>query len=116
MATAETAKMVCQPPVRPAIRLDTGRANMIPISSPLVTLPTTRPRIWSGARCAANGTSTCTATEHRPMAQPATRNTLAWVASAAAVSATAQPPISVRISLRFSTRSPSGTSSTSPTQ
>ncbi len=34
------------------------------------------------------------------MAQPAIRNTLAWVASAAAVSATAQPPISVSTSLQ----------------
>ena len=45
------------------MKLETGRASMIPIMSPLDTIPTTRPRVASGARCAASGTRICTATE-----------------------------------------------------
>lgn len=34
-------------------KLDTGRASMMPSINPVETLPTTRPRMASGARCAA---------------------------------------------------------------
>ena len=57
-----------------AMKLETGRASMIPIMSPLDTMPTTRPRVASGARCAASGTRICTATEPRPIAPAQTRN------------------------------------------
>ena len=47
MAAAESAKttrhVVCA-----AMKLETGRAAMMPIMSPLDTMPTTRPRVASG--------------------------------------------------------------------
>ena len=97
-----------------AMKLETGRASMIPIISPLDTIPTTRPRIASGARCAASGTRICTATEPRPIPPAQMRKTAAEGANAAAASAIALKAIDARTSLLFSMRSPSGTMNMRP--
>ena len=62
---------------------------MMPIMSPLDTMPTTRPRVASGARWAASGIRICTATEPRPITAAQARKTAAEGAKAAKASATA---------------------------
>ncbi|MCY1368719.1 hypothetical protein D9M69_557190 [compost metagenome] len=52
MAAAEIKNTICHDESW-VMKLDTGRANMMPSIKPLITLPTTRPRTASGARCAA---------------------------------------------------------------
>jgi hypothetical protein len=96
------------------MKLETGRANMMPIMSPLDSMPTTRPRVASGARCAASGIRICTATEPKPITAAQVRKTPADGAKAAQASATALSVADIKISLRFSTRSPSGTTNRRP--
>ena len=57
-----------------AITLATGRASMMPSISPLITLPTTLPRMPSCAMCAAYSTNTCTATDPMPVSRAQARN------------------------------------------
>ena len=52
IAPAEMKNTACHEAIC-AMKLETGRANMMPSISPLITLPTTAPRTASGARCAA---------------------------------------------------------------
>ena len=57
IATAEM-KNTARHDVTAAIALAIGRDSKMPSNSPLITLPTTAPRLCSGARWAASGTST----------------------------------------------------------
>jgi hypothetical protein len=52
MLAAEMKNTACQEAIW-VTKLDAGRASMMPIITPLMTLPTTRPRSASGAICAA---------------------------------------------------------------
>jgi hypothetical protein len=97
-----------------AARLATDRASMMPSSRPLVTCPTYLPRLCSGARWAASGMSTWATTEVTPTSARAIRNTPKPGAAAATASATAVTSSVREESLRFSSRSPSGSSSASP--
>ncbi len=97
-----------------ARKLEAGRASMIPIISPLITEPTTRPRVASGARCAASGTMICAPADPRPIAKAQARKTLGELARAAEATATALSATQTTTSFRFSRRSPSGTRKTSP--
>ena len=107
---ANTARQeVCE-----ATKLETGRAAMIPIIRPLITEPTTRPRVASGARCAASGTMICAPADPRPIAKAQARKAAGELASAAEASAIALSATHTTTSLRFSTRSPSGTRNTRP--
>ena len=86
----------------------------MPISRPLITVPTTLPRCATGDRVAANGTSTWATTENAPvMAVPTSR-----AAREPALALTTRPAVAnsimVTISRRRSTRSPSGTSRIRP--
>ena len=65
------------------MKLATGRAAMMPIIRPLITAPTMRPRMASGARWAASGTMICTAADPRPIAKAEARNAAGEPASAA---------------------------------
>jgi hypothetical protein len=51
--TAKDQKKTIRHVEKLVIRLATGRASMIPIIRPLMTLPTTRPRVAADDRCAA---------------------------------------------------------------
>lgn len=55
---------------------------MIPSNKPLMTLPTTRPREDSDARYEAKGTSTCAATDPKPITNEAAKNDTACVDTA----------------------------------
>ena len=87
---------------------------MIPASRPAITLPTTLPRVASGARCEANGTSTCAATAHIPTMNAAARKVAAEVDRAAPTKPSTAPPIASITSRRFSITSASGTSRIRP--
>ncbi len=87
---------------------------MMPSNKPLTTLPTVWPRVASCDRWAANGTITCAATEPRPMASAAARNTMAPVLIAATTRAVAVTSKAVMIRRRFSSKSPSGTTNSRP--
>ena len=95
-------------------KLAAGRASMMPSISPLITLPTMRPRIASGARWEAYGTSTWAATEPRPTPRAASRNGAAWPDNPAAARARALIPTAASTRARFSNTSASGTTSSSP--
>jgi hypothetical protein len=110
---AETPNTVRQE-VCEAMKLATGRATMMPIIRPLITAPTTRPRMASGARCAASGTMICTPTAPSPIAPEQTRKAVEEVVTAAKARAIALNATQAMTSRRFSTRSPSGTTNTSP--
>jgi len=112
--TAEATNTARQDPSE-AMKLETGRAPMTPIMSPLATAPMTRPRVASGERCADRGIRICTATEPRPIAPAQARKAIGDFAKAAAVSETAQSATQASTSRRFSTRSASGTTKKSPT-
>ena len=93
----------------------TVRASRIPMSSPLMTVPTTRPRSSSPASEEASGTSTCAATD----VSPSSARPPASAAKDGAIAQTAAP-MPLRTSRvvtrpRRSRRSPSGTRSASPT-
>jgi len=113
IASDDSANTLRQPSAA-AIRLDTGRASMMPASSPAITLPTTLPRIASGARCDANGTITWAATAPTPTTNEAARKPAADGAAAAATRPITAAAIMKTIRRRFSTTSASGTSSSSP--
>ena len=86
----------------------------MPSISPLMMLPTTRPRVASGARCAAYGTRTCTDTEPTPISRADTRKGAACVDRAAPSSASTAMHRTHTTKRRFSTRSPKGTTSSKP--
>ncbi len=66
MATPATRYTSVQPPTSDSSPA-TLRAARMPVSSPLITSPTARPLRPGAARVAASGTSTCAATENRPV-------------------------------------------------
>ena len=111
---AATKNMVRQPrcvPTKPAAVRD----RRMPMSSPLITVPTTRPRSEGAASCAAKGMSSCGTTVVTPMAKLAATITSRLGASPAATSATPTQPHSTRMTLRRSRLSPSGTRNSMPT-
>ncbi|AMM23689.1 hypothetical protein AX767_04505 [Variovorax sp. PAMC 28711] len=113
MISAEIQNTARQP--RPAAtRLENGRASMIPPTSPAMMLPTTLPRVASGARWDAKGTSTCAATAHRPTTNEAAMKVTADPESAMPTSPNTAPTSAPTTSRRFSTTSASGTSRSSP--
>jgi hypothetical protein len=97
-------------------RLAIGRASMMPNISPLITFPTTWPLDPSGARCAAHGTKTWTATAPRPVTIAAKRKGIGLWTEAVTIVANMQMSMSKRMRRRFSIRSPSGTIKSSPKQ
>ena len=60
-------------PKLPDMNRAAGRASMIPVSTPAMTLPTVRPRRASGTRCATNGSNTCAAVAQTPIRNAATK-------------------------------------------
>ena len=86
----------------------------MPVIRPLITVPTTRPRIASGAICAASGTSICKAEQNNPMHSAMARNTGALGAAAAQASDPAVRQIVTVTRRRLSTMSPSGTRNSRP--
>lgn len=85
------------------------------MSSPLITVPTTRPRVASGASDAASGTTICATAELTPTAKIAAtsaRNVGATAATTSPAAVTASRTVTSR---RRSRRSPSGTSRASAT-
>lgn len=86
----------------------------MPSSSPLIRVPTTRPRCSGAARVAANGTSTCATTENNPViAVPASSHGNDG-AHALITSPLADNNVITTISRRRSNRSPNGTSRMRP--
>ena len=86
----------------------------MPSISPLITLPTARPRCASGAIAAAIGTSIWITLDAAPATRVASRNTVPDRVNAGSASAAAHAASVATIRRRFSSRSTSGTSSTSP--
>ncbi|EDT03210.1 hypothetical protein BamIOP4010DRAFT_3295 [Burkholderia ambifaria IOP40-10] len=86
----------------------------MPSISPLITLPTARPRCASGAIDAAIGTSIWITLDAAPAASVASKNTVPDRVKAGSASAAAQATSVTTIRRRFSSRSTSGTSSTRP--
>jgi hypothetical protein len=89
---------------------------MMPNMSPLITFPTTWPLDSSGARCAAYGTKTCTATAPRPVTIAAKRKGIGLWTEAVMIVANMQMSMSERMRRRFSIRSPRGTIKSNPKQ
>ncbi|MNP68898.1 hypothetical protein D3C76_1649200 [compost metagenome] len=77
MAAINTAAImnIARQPKWSATTLDTGRASRMPSSKPPMIPPTTRPRVSSGARCAASGIRICTETELNPTNSEISKNT-----------------------------------------
>ena len=113
ITTAEITNTACHDS-RSVMKLAAGRASMMPRLRPLITLPTTRPRIGAGARWVAYGTRTCTATEPSPISRAAARKPAACVDSAAPSRARMATHRMASTRRRVSNRSPSGTTSSSP--
>ncbi len=90
------------------------RASRIPVSTPLITVPTTRPRSWSAASVAANGTSSWVTADVTPTTIMAAASTLKTGAIATTARATEHTSSIRQASARRSSRSPSGTSRASP--
>ncbi len=90
------------------------RASRMPSSSPVMTVPTVRPRSAGAARVAAYGTTTWAATDASPVSAVPTSSSVPLGALAVTVRKTAVAAHSPTASFRRSTRSPSGTSSSSP--
>lgn len=86
----------------------------MPVSSPLITMPTAWPLRPGAARVAAKGTSTCAATENSPVSSVPTASMAKLVAKPLMNRPSAASSISVTIRRRRSSVSPSGTSSSSP--
>src|SRR3954447_13077626 len=59
------------------------RDSSMPVRRPLMTRPTIRPRAWSGARLAANGTRICATTDVAPLTRDASSSTGKLVATPA---------------------------------
>lgn len=76
--------------------------------------PTTLPRDSSGARCAASGISICTDTELKPTSSDTSRNRFGCSANAAPSRLSTATAVVISISLRFSSKSPSGTRKNKP--
>ncbi|MNH27426.1 hypothetical protein D3C79_875380 [compost metagenome] len=110
---ADKMNIACQPR-KSATKLDKGRESIIPSNKPLMTLPTTRPREESEARYDAKGTSTCVATEPKPMTNKATKNNKICFVIAVVARATAVISKDETISFRFSRISPKGTINSKP--
>src|SRR5215468_3551213 len=90
------------------------RDSSTPVSSPLITAPTTRPRSSGRASPTANGTIICVSDEHSPTAALAAASSASDGAAANASSAHAAASAVVTITARRSRTSPSGTSSSIP--
>ncbi|GAA0376533.1 hypothetical protein GCM10008933_04700 [Paenibacillus motobuensis] len=88
---------------------------MIPSNKPLIILPTTRPRDNSEARYDAKGTSTCVATDPKPITKEAAKNSTGCFDTAVIARATDVRSKDTTISLRFSRISPIGTTNSKPT-
>lgn len=101
-------------PQAAATRLEIVRARRMPSSRPLITVPTNFPRSRSGARCTPNATRIWATTEVVPTRTDAARNIPKYGDSPAATSAAAVTSRVREASARFSSRSPSGRRSTSP--
>jgi hypothetical protein len=86
----------------------------MPVSRPLITRPTMRPRAWSGARLAAKGTRIWATTEVAPLTSEAISSVGKLVARPAATRARGVTVSSAVTRLRFSSRSPSGTRKSMP--
>ena len=113
ISAAEHQNTARQPKLA-AMNNDAGRASMIPVNRPAITLPTTRPRLSAGTRCASRGMSTWAPVEHMPMTKAATKNGRAEVAAAMPTRPSAVMATMVRARRQFSTRSASETSRNSP--
>ncbi|ESH95083.1 hypothetical protein B551_0219840 [Cupriavidus sp. HPC(L)] len=99
---AAAATKTARHPSASASRLDSGRASRMPDNSPPMMVPTVRPRVASGARCAASGIRICTLTELSPSSSDTSRKGPGCVDSAAATRlAVAAVPLSSS-SRRFS--------------
>ena len=97
-------------PMKPAAVRD----RRMPMSSPLITVPTTRPRSVGGARCAAKGTSSCGTTVVMPTAKLAATIHARLGASAAPIKARLTSTVMVTMTRRRSWLSPRGTMSSMP--
>ena len=86
----------------------------MPITRPLITMPTARPRRSGAARCAANGTNICGDTENRPTKKMAAASHTYEVAIATPIRLIAAPVSIRRIRRRRSLMSPSGRNSSTP--
>lgn len=86
----------------------------MPSSNPLITVPITRPRSLGAARVAANGTRICAATELAPVTMVPASNMPKLCEAALTSRPSALSTNSPTISPRRSSRSPSGTSNSSP--
>ena len=113
MKAAERAKTPRHPTISER-KPEIGRASRMPTISPLMTLPTVRPRFASSVIEAASGTSIWMTLEEKPMNSAAPRKGRAVGAKAVSTSATEVTATAMVISFLFSTMSPSGTSSTRP--
>ena len=91
------------------MKLDIGRDSRMPSISPPITLPTTRPREASGAKCAASGTRICTDTDAKPTSSDTRRKTPGSRTIVAMPRLTADSSVVTISRRRFSTRSASGT-------
>ncbi len=90
------------------------RASRIPVTTPLVTRPTTRPRTAGGASDAAKATSVCVTTASSPVAaMPASSIADVRAADTMTNAATRRRSWATMSRLR-STTSPSGTRKKSP--
>ncbi len=79
-----------------------------------MTCPTTLPRVSSEAMCAASGTTICATTDVSPTSTDTARNTPNTGDTAVSSSASAVANSTRTISVRFSNRSPSGSTNSSP--
>jgi hypothetical protein len=102
-------------PATEAIRPPTTRAASTPIISPLMTVPTARPRSLSAASVAVIGTMICATTVVVPTTASAAASTAMSGAAAAPIRPADATTSILVISRRRSSRSPSGTSKASPT-
>ncbi|CAM5367357.1 hypothetical protein SALBM135S_08520 [Streptomyces alboniger] len=89
------------------------RASMMPMSRPLITVPTTAPRSWSAANEAAIGTTICATAETAPTSATEAYSAPSEGEAAAPRRATALRASSPLTSRRRSSTSPNGTSSAS---
>lgn len=110
---AETQNTARQPNV-PDMNSATGRASMMPVSTPAMMLPTSWPRRSSGMRCATKSSSTCAPVAHRPIRNDATKKVGALPDVARPTSPATVSPIRVSTSRLFLMKSAAGTRKNSP--
>ena len=113
IATAANPNTTLQPNSS-AISPLSVRESSTPSSSPLITVPTTFPRSWGAARCDDIGTTTWPMNVATPTSSTAVANTARSGATAEIAWPTARQIRLTVISLRRSTRSPSGTRKARP--